>query len=206
MAASAGARYGRAARIAATTTATMIFVWALLRHLPLAAADPSFGGAWTQLGKALTLFGGVLAVAGCLGRTEVRPCALLIHVGRYCLGLFMILCGIQHFIWVEFVTSLVPAWIPGALFWTYFAGVALIAGGSGLMVPWTAPLAGTLSGLMVFIWFLILHIPRAIAADPGNARNEWIAVFEALAVSGLAFVVALSPVARERTVPPAAVR
>jgi uncharacterized membrane protein len=118
----------------------------------------------------------------------------------------MILCGIQHFIWVEFVTSLVPAWIPGALFWTYFAGVALIAGGSGLMVPWTAPLAGTLSGLMVFIWFLILHIPRAMAADPGNARNEWIAVFEALAVSGLAFVVALSPVARERTVPPAAVR
>jgi hypothetical protein len=41
---------------------------------------------------------------------------------------------------------------------------------------------------MVFLWFLMLHIPRAV----GNmgTGNEWIAVFEALAVSGLAFLYA----------------
>jgi uncharacterized membrane protein len=197
----------RAAQLTALATGTMIFVWALLRQIPLAAADPSFGGEWTRLGKALMLFGGALAVAGSVGRTEVRPYGsqetvrpygsperTLIYLGRFCLGLFMIGCGIQHFLWVEFVTSLVPGWIPGALFWARFAGVALIAGGAGLMVPWTARLAGILSGLMVFVWFLILHIPRAVSAPANNSRNEWIAVFEALAVSGIAFVLSASAV------------
>jgi uncharacterized membrane protein YphA (DoxX/SURF4 family) len=105
----------------------------------------------------------------------------------------MIVCGIQHFIWVEFVTSLVPTWVPpNALFWTYFAGMALIAGGAGLLVPRTARLAGLMSGLMVFLWVLMLHIPRAVAAaDAGSSRNEWTAVFEALAVSGLAVVLTI---------------
>ena len=203
----------RTAQLAALATGTMIFVWALLRQIPLAAADPSFGGEWTRLGKALMLFGGALAVAGSVGRTEVRPYGsqervrpdgspgrTLIHLGRFCLGIFMIGCGIQHFLWIEFVTSLVPGWIPGALFWTRFAGVALIAGGAGLMVPWTARLAGILSGLMVFVWFLILHIPRAVSAPTNNSRNEWIAVFEALAVSGIAFVLS-APAARKSEEP-----
>ena len=205
----------RAAQLTALATGTMIFVWALLRQIPLAAADPSFGGEWTRLGKALMLFGGAWAVAGSVGRIKVRRYGssegvrrdgsagrtwflderTLIYLGRFCLGIFMIGCGIQHFLWIEFVTSLVPGWIPGALFWTYFAGVALIAGGAGLMVPWTAHLAGILSGLMVFIWFLILHIPRAVSAPANNSRNEWIAVFEALAVSGIAFVLS-APAAR----------
>ena len=37
----------------------------------------------------------------------------------------------------------------------------------------------------------MLHIPRALAAaDAGSRRNEWTAVFEALAMSGIAFVMA----------------
>ena len=44
----------------------------------------------------------------------------------------MLLGGIQHFRSVEFVVTLVPSWVPGGgLFWTYFAGVALIVGGAG---------------------------------------------------------------------------
>jgi hypothetical protein len=35
---------------------------------------------------------------------------------------------------------------------------------------------------------ILLHIPRALAAqDAAQVRNEWTAVFEALAFSGLAF-------------------
>jgi uncharacterized membrane protein YphA (DoxX/SURF4 family) len=89
--------------------------------------------------------------------------------------------------------SLVPTWIPGARFWTYFAGVALIAGGAGIIVPLTTRLAASLSGLMIFLWFVMLHIPRALAAPAAQSRNEWTAVFEALAMSGIAFVLAGTP-------------
>jgi uncharacterized membrane protein len=192
--------FGKKARWAAMLTGTMIFLWALLRHIPVAAAAPTFGGEWTSMGKALALFGGAFAVAGSLPEEKgSRTSALstivnskhgFIYLGRFCLALFMILGGIQHFMFVDFVATLVPVWIPGAVFWTYFAGVALIAGGAGLLLPQTTRLAAALSGLMIFLWVVILHIPRALAASAAQSRNEWTAVFEALAISGIAFVLA----------------
>jgi len=86
----------------------------------------------------------------------------------------------------EFVASPIPTWFPGdAVFWTYFAGVALMSGGIGILIPQTARLAALLAGLMVFSWFWIVHIPRTFVGV-----SDSIAVFEALAVSGIAFVLA----------------
>jgi uncharacterized membrane protein YphA (DoxX/SURF4 family) len=177
---------GKKAREAAVLAGAMIFVWAFLRHVPLALADNQYGSAWTNLGKALALFGGSLAVVGSLGSR-----AALLWVGRVGLGAFLVSSGIQHFLFPQFVDTLVPAWIPpNARFWTYFAAVALIAGGTGMMVPRTARPAAGLSGLMIFLWVLVLHIPRALAAPEAQLRNEWTAVLEALAFSGIAFVLA----------------
>lgn len=191
---------GKKARWAAIVSGTLIFFWALLRHIPVVAAAPALGGEWTSMGKALALFSGAFAVAAASpAEPGRRPGAFsafvnadsgFTYLGRCGLGLFMILAGIQHFLFVEFVASLVPTWIPGAVFWTYFAGVALIAGGAGLLFPPTARLAAALSGLMIFLWVVLLHIPRAVAAPPAQLRNEWTAVFEALAMSGIAFVLA----------------
>ena len=66
----------------------------------------------------------------------------------------------------------------GQRFWTYFAGVALIAGGLGLVVRPTARLAAGLSALMIFSWVFLVHIPRALAGP--NHANETAGVFEAL--------------------------
>jgi uncharacterized membrane protein len=186
---------GKLARPAAVVAAVLIFGWALLRHVPILAAEPFLSGAWTQAGKAWTFAGGALAVAATFPKVAVRPAAVarLVNVGgagfvagRIGLGLFLLLTGVQHFLFTQFVASLIPAWFPGdAVFWTYFAGVALIVGGIGLLVPWTARLAAVLSGSMVFSWFWIVHVPRTLVGV-----SDSIAVFEALAVSGIAWVLA----------------
>jgi uncharacterized membrane protein YphA (DoxX/SURF4 family) len=190
---------GKKARAAALLAGALIFLWALLRHLPLIAADPQLGSAWTKAGKALALVGGALAVAGSVraGASSASGGAndKLILAGRVALGLFMILAGVQHFLFADFVKALVPAWIPGSLFWTYFSAVALIAGGAGLILPVTARLAAALSGVMIFLWVLMLHIPRAATI---RDANETLAVFEALAMSGIAFVIAGFLSQRER--------
>ena len=185
---------GKKARWAALLVGTMVLVWAFFRHLPGLLAHPD-AGVITNAGKALVLFGGAFAVAGSLPAEAAGAFSRIINskdaflcLGRFCLGIFMIVGGVEHFIYADFVATLVPAWIPGAHFWTYFAGVALIAGGAGLMLPKTAYWAALLSGLMIFLWVLLLHIPRALAASEGQRRNEWTAVFEALAFSGIAFV------------------
>ena len=109
-------------------------------------------------------------------------------LGPSLLALFLTTCGIQHFVYADFVTTLVPGWMPAPRFWTYFAGVALVAGGIGILVPRTSRLAASLSALMVFLWVVLLHVPRAFAE--ANHANEAAGVCEALAISGVALLVA----------------
>ena len=164
------------ARTAAIAVGCLIFAWAFLRHLPVLITEPG-GAIFTATGKALALCGGAFALSGFLS------------LGRAGLGGFMILAGAQHFLYADFVARLVPAWIAGGIYWAYFTGVALVAGGMGLLVPATRRLAAGLSGAMIFSWVLLLHAPRALgAASLADLRNEWTALFEAVAFSGTAFM------------------
>jgi uncharacterized membrane protein len=173
---------------AAFTIALLVFAWALTRNLPIALADGSFGGAWTRLGKAVALTGGALAVAASVRQADRRSITALTVAGRIAFGSFLIASGVQHFLFTDAAATLVPTWIPAARFWTHFAGVALIAGGIGLIVPRTTRIAGLSLTLMLFAWVCILHVPRALAAAPAAQRNEWTAVFEALAFGAIALV------------------
>ena len=99
-------------------------------------------------------------------------------------SVFFIDCGIAHFQFPAFVQSLIPSFIPFPLFFTYFAGVCLIAGGIGLLIPPIRNLAAILSGMQVAGWFILLHIPRAFTIG----GDEWIGVGESLAVAGICFM------------------
>jgi uncharacterized membrane protein len=110
------------------------------------------------------------------------------------LGAFLAYSGLTHFPYARYVANLIPPWIPAHMFWTYFAAIALIAGGIGVLVPRTARLAATLSGIMVFSWVFLVHIPLAI-----NTKNvrEVSRGSQALSVSAAAFM--LAGTARSRT-------
>jgi uncharacterized membrane protein len=188
--------FQKAARAAAIVAAVLIGSWALLRHIPVILGEAFLSGAWTRAGKAMTLAAGALAIAATVPPLKAAGSARLLKLanrdhefivlGQVCLGLFLLLTGIQHFMFTEFVASLIPDWFPGnAVFWTYFAGVALLAGGIGLFITRTTHVAALLSGVMVFSWFWIVHIPRTFVGV-----SDGIAVFEALAVSGIALVLA----------------
>jgi uncharacterized membrane protein len=177
----------RTAAVASVLGAALLLSFLCL-GLPMAAADAPLGGAWTRAGKALALAGGAFLVAQTTGGTTAAGLARLWPLGPWCFGAFLALCGIQHFVHARFVQTLVPAWIPGALIWTWFTGVALLAAGVGVVLPRTARLAGLLTGLMIATWVVVLHVPRALADLQDT--NETTAVFEALAMSGIGFLVA----------------
>jgi uncharacterized membrane protein len=167
------------------TTVAVLAAWALSRNLIVLASDPN-AVVVTFAGKALALAGGVFLFARPLNRGAVL-------VAGVSLGAFLVLGGGMHFVYPAFVASLIPAWIPGPMFWTYVAGVALIAGGLSMQFPRTRSGASMLAGLMILTWVFMLHLPRALAAATDAAWiNEWTAVFEALAFSATAFGVAAS--------------
>lgn len=185
---------GVKARTATLLIAAFFLLSFLLLHVPrnMLAGVTSLGG-WTIALKAFAFAGSSLVVAGTFPETGGRSGSSdwpdrLIPLGVYPVAIMMIAFGTDHFLYVPFVASLVPVWIPGPIFWTYFAGVALIAGGVGMMMPMTARLAATMVGIMLFLWVLMLHIPRAIADPFSLIGNEWTSVFQALALSGVAFI------------------
>jgi hypothetical protein len=158
------------------------------QHVPMVLA------LWVNPLKELTLSGGAFIAAGTLIRdNQVLPIEFflekLIPAGKYFFAVTMLVFGYTHFLYRDFVVTLVPNWIPGHVFWTYFAGVALMAGGLGILLNIKRHLAANLLGIAIFTWFIVLHIPRAIADPHTGNGNEVTSVFEALSFSGIAFLI-----------------
>jgi uncharacterized membrane protein len=185
----------RRVRLGAMILGAMLILLFLGFYLPQIFANPQTGFIWTNPCKTLALLGGAIILAGLPAEGNAGGSSSLgtssegfRFLGWFFLSVFLVICGVQHFIYADFVDTLVPKWIPpGQRFWTYFSAVALIAGGVGLVLPKTARLAALLSGLMVFLWVLLLHLPRTVAM---KTTFELDGVFEALAISGVALLVA----------------
>jgi uncharacterized membrane protein len=112
----------------------------------------------------------------------------IISPGRIFIAISLLVFGIQHFLYANFVATLVPAWMPGRLFWAYFVGVAFVAAAIGAVVQRTTRPAGILLGILFFLFVVTLHITR-IAAHSRDG-NEWTSGFVALAMCGVAWILA----------------
>jgi uncharacterized membrane protein len=182
-------------RKVAAWTGVGLLALVVFAHVPnqLTGKYAAVLGAWTNTLKAMALAGGAwIAALSFAGTSEDLPNWLesALPAGRYLFGVMLVLFGADHFLYPKFVASLVPAWVGSGMFWTYFAGAALIAGGLGMMVKRVARLASLLVGAMIFLWVLMLHIPRATVDPYTNVGNEWASVWEALAFSGMALMLA----------------
>jgi len=112
----------------------------------------------------------------------------IVSPGQIFIAISLVVFGIQHFIYANYLAGLVPAWLPGRLFWAYFVGVAFVAAAIGAVVPKMTRTAGILLGILFLLFVVTLHIPR-IAAHSRDG-NEWTSGFVALAMCGGAWILA----------------
>jgi uncharacterized membrane protein YphA (DoxX/SURF4 family) len=187
--------FSKKARVVSILLGIFFFLLFICSHvyyqLFLSPYDFHFGN-WTNALKDLAFSGGAFIIAASFPETRsfISNKTLLI-IGRIFFSIMLIIFGYDHFLYTEFVATLVPGWIPGHTFWTYVGAVALIGSGLCILLKIQIRLVGILLGIMLLIWFAIRHIPRAIA-DPNSGKgNEITSVFQALAFSGIAFVVAV---------------
>lgn len=159
-------------------------------------------GLWTDPLKVLALAGGAFVIAGLSGDASIKNVLLtvtekLIPLGKIFFSITLISFGIDHFFYTDFVATIVPAWVPDHTFWTYFAGIALIGSGAAILLKIKRKRIALLTSIMLFLWLVLLHIPRAIAEPYVAKGNEITSVFEALAYSGIALGIALMPKKRK---------
>jgi uncharacterized membrane protein len=115
----------------------------------------------------------------------------LITSGRYLFALSSVIFGIDHFLVLGLIVSLVPFWIPGSgLFWAYLTGLGFIAAGISIATNWMAFWGAFFQGLMFLLWFLLLHAPRIMSLPRARNPHEWSSAFIALGMCGGSWIYA----------------
>lgn len=87
-------------------------------------------------------------------------------LARIFFALPMAVFGIFHLIDANAMVGMVPAWIPGAVFFVYLTGLALIAAAVSIIWNKKARLASLLLALMLLIFVLTIHLPAGEAGMP----------------------------------------
>jgi uncharacterized membrane protein YphA (DoxX/SURF4 family) len=159
-------------------------------------ANPNYMhfGEWENAEKELALSAGAFVIAAGFKEQNENPLtgilAKLIPIGAIIFSLTMICFGIDHFLFPGGVAEYMPVWIPFKAFWAYFTGTALIGSGLAIILKVKPELFAALLGVMIFIWVIILHIPKVIAVPVADRSGELASAFLALAYCGIAFAIA----------------
>lgn len=170
-------------RIAGYSLGGLFALFTLVNILPAYIGNPGDMGLRTVVLEPLSL-----ACIAVLLPGEAAISGWLVRVCRYVIALAMIVFGVDHFLGLTFIASLLPGWIPAHAFWVAFFGVVFIAGGVsigiGILDRWGA--AGV--GLMFGIWVVTLHLPRVLGlyGIPGAPRSpdEWSSLLIAVGIWG----------------------
>lgn len=183
----------RNTRLMATLAGIVLIVQILLIHAPRLAANLHDPGPWTSAFEVLGICCGAWALAPSAGG---RMNQSVLTAARMGLASLLVVVGVQHFMYAQFVATLVQTWMPLHLFWAYLVGVAFFATAFALVTGKFVKLATAMLGLMFFLFVFSLHLPRVVAALHNG--NEWTSMFVAMAMCGTAWILAGSSAATNR--------
>jgi uncharacterized membrane protein len=110
--------------------------------------------------------------------------------GRLFVAIALVIFGIQHFLYVRFLATLVPHYLPGHHLWILFTGFALIAAGLSIATTIEDKYASYGLFILFFGWLVLLHAPRILHALHNG--DEWSSGFVVLALSGTSLLLAAS--------------
>src|SRR5712672_1018955 len=112
----------------------------------------------------------------------------IVAVSNLCFAIPLAVFGALHLSAAEFVTPLVPSYMPWRLFWTYFVGCALLAASLSIATKIQVRWSGLLFGIMMFVFVAMLHIPRVLA-NPRD-RIAWVIVIREMSFAGGGWILA----------------
>ena len=177
----------RSARIGALLLAALLLLSAVVLYGPPMLTQPKTAA--DDLFHVLAIGSAALVLA-----SEVGPRGGWLDgagvAARLCFGVCTIGHGVMHFVFFKFTADFIPAWIPAHDVFAAATGVAQIAAGLAILSGIQGRLAAALCGLMYGSWALVVHIPRALAAQGPTVRPEWTNIVIATALSASALVVA----------------
>jgi len=180
----------RCRRLASLVLAVFLAIYVLAFYITFIAQGPRDPTRYAGVAELISM-----ASAALLLSDDSRPFSL---TARILLALAMVNFGAVHFLLPQFIGPLVPAWLPGHLFFTYFIGCAFIAAALSFVSGIQVRLAGILLGFMFVIFVVTLHLPRILHAL--RSMDEWISGAVAFAMIGVSWIASDSASAARKAV------
>ena len=120
----------------------------------------------------------------------------IVALAHLCFAAPLAVFGAEHFASARFIMALVPKYMPGRLFWTYFVGVALLAASLSIATKIQVRWSGLLFGLMMFLFVAMMDLPGTLA----NLHNRisWVLLCRELSFGAGGWILAGNAMAGER--------
>jgi uncharacterized membrane protein len=191
IAAGAGIFTNKIAKPAAVLVGVLFFLLLIYPQLVSLFADIHNGNDWAVVGEIGVLCGGAFIIAGTITDGHYRKPGFtdrMIKSGRFFFAFSLFIFGVEHFVFADYIATLIPSWIPFRLFWTYFVGVAFFAASISIIIKVKTRLACLLLGFMFLFWVIFVHSPRVIASP--QKEPEWTSLFVAMGFCSIFFTLA----------------
>ncbi len=191
-----GSLIGRTRTKAILVLTAFVFSWLLLLQVPRVVSHVSDEGMWLGFGECLLLCSGGWALFVSSAVAEGRNWGRFasgdggLRLARWLFGASLPLIGLSHFVYAAATASMIPAWIPGRLFFAYLTGSGHIAAGVGILLGIFPAMAATLEASMITLFVLLLHFP-GVCTQPRD-RLQWTMLLVATSYAGAAWGVAAS--------------
>ncbi len=187
-----GLLFKRTARAAAMALGTLLFLYALILEVPRYTTNLSSISSRTGVFEPLS----IAALAWLLPGSDATP-SWLARASRYLLAVSLMVFGVDHFLALAPIGTLIPPWIPWHVFWIAFFGADFIVAGISIGLNIQLRWGAICIGLMFAIWVFTLHLPRTLFGLYGGsgprAPDEWSSLFIAIALWGGSWALARSP-------------
>ena len=118
---------------------------------------------------------------------QARGLDKIVALTNVCFAIPLAAFGAEHLSSAKFMVDLVPAYMPGRLFWVNFVGFALIAASLSIATQTHVRWSGLLFGAMMFLFVAMIHFPGALAT---GGRILWTIVVRELSFGAGGWVLA----------------
>ena len=119
---------------------------------------------------------------------EARGLDKIVALSNLCFAIPLAVFGALHLFGPQFITPIVPRYMPWRMFWVYFVGCALIAASLSVAAKIAVRWSGLLFGIMMFLFVAMIHFPGALA-NPHN-RIIWTIVLREMLFGGAGWILA----------------
>jgi len=191
LAGGAGLLVRRTGAPAALLLLVYFLVWAALFKVPIIVHAPLEEVSYQNLGEGLVLVAAawVLYRELSTGRNFLNG-DLALRIALVLYGLALIAFGLSHFFYLQFTAPLVPAWLPGHVFWAYCTGTIYTVTGLAIVAGFRARLAAAVVAVQIGLITLLVWGPGMLSGHAG--APDWQETVISWALTAGAWVIAAS--------------